>query len=308
MSEQWETKLPSLIAKIKKLKSEEPIIIKSVKSEKSEIEEDKRKNSEEDILPYYESIQNTGKCRAIRREILTENIAAVQDSRRSGMLRCFWPFSGIRLNEQFILPRMGLVFPPLIMPEIRYKLFPSRGRKRYKVSEIYSWYDKEKLNEDDMMLMLSQTKGEKRRAYEIWLTHEQDRVEEARIMFLNEDITGHRIASHWNNVENIINTFHTADPSRRAFSLLNYPLPGDYDFIKKETQMYPFGSGEILTFMFMCVYVCLRYLSYSYVFVLSCFVLLSICLNFGSTFNNFLLKKTKKFHFLFFMLFLIFVN
>ena len=241
MSEQWETKSPSLVAKIKKLKSEEPIIVKSVKTDLDEII---RKNSNEDILPYYESIQNTGKCRAVRREILTENIAAVQDSRRSGMLRCLWPFTGIRLSEQFILPRMGLMFPPLIMPEIRYKLFPSRGRRRYKISEIYGWYNKEKLNEDDMLLMLSQTKGEKRRAYEIWLTQQQDRVNEARIMFLNEDIIGHRIASHWNNVENVINTFHTADPCKRAFSLLNYPLPGDYDFIKKETQMYTFGTGE----------------------------------------------------------------
>ena len=241
VSEQWETKSPSLLAKIKKLKSEEPIIIKSVKTD---IDEDIRKNSVDDILPYYESIQNTGKCRAIRREVLTENISAVQDSRRYGMFRCFLPFTGIHLNEQFILPKIGLVFPPLIMPEIRYKLFPSRGRKRYKISEIYGWYNKEKLNEDDMLLMLSQTKGEKRRAYEIWLTHEQDRVNEARIMFLAEDKIGHRMALHWNTVENVINTFHAADPCKRAFSLLNYPLPGDYDFIKKETQMYTFGTGK----------------------------------------------------------------
>jgi hypothetical protein len=58
---------------------------------------------------------------------------------RLSMLRLLWPPGMLKKSHQFMLPKMGLVFPKVIMPEKRFKLFPTESKKRYPVSEIYSW-------------------------------------------------------------------------------------------------------------------------------------------------------------------------
>ena len=91
------------------------------------------------LLSYYESKQNTQKCIELRKKILQESINLVQGSRRFGALRTFWPLGGRKASHQFMIPNMDLIYPTLIMPEKRFLLFPSKSRKRYKISEILSW-------------------------------------------------------------------------------------------------------------------------------------------------------------------------
>lgn len=203
--------------------------------------------SVDELLPYYESIQNTGTCRALRKKILQESINTIQSSRRYCLLKVFWPFGGTKLSHQYLLPRCGLIFPKLIMPEKRFKLFPSKGRKRYKISEIMSWYNEDTLQDDDLLMFLSEVKGIKQRKYEIWLTFEPDRVEESREMFLEEDVIGHEIRTYWKTVENDLKVFAPAQAKHQMFSLASDPLPGTYGFIKEDTEEYVHGSGTYMS-------------------------------------------------------------
>ena len=212
----------------------------------------KEKTKMETLIPYYESIQNTGKCRALRKKILQESIDAVCTTRRLCTLRSLWPFCGEKFSNQFLLPKMGLIFPKLIMPEKRIKLFPSKTRKRYKISEINSWYTEAQLNDDELLMFLSEVKGLKKRKYEMWLTLEPDRVEQSREMFIEEDIIGQRMRKYWKTVEKNVRYFQTPKPNKQLFTIVNEALPGSYEYIKNDTEEYVHGSGTVLVFLYNC--------------------------------------------------------
>ena len=224
------------------------------------------------LLKYYESKQNAPKCIEIRKKILQESIDLVQGSRRFGALRTFWSFGRKKLSEQFMLPKMDLIYPSLIMPEKRFLLFPSISQKRFKISEILSWnkefdlskksdyidYDNnnnhnnhndnnddnyEGIDDDDYRMFLSEKQNMKQRNYNIWLTFEDNRISECRRMFREEDIIGRRMKSYWRNVEYKITKLQSPDRGKKSFTIVNDHLPGTYEFIKMNTPLFYHGTG-----------------------------------------------------------------
>jgi hypothetical protein len=80
VSELWETRSVTLYIELLHLK------IEDLKLENKHVKFDwniwRKEAPIESLLPFYESLQNTGKGRALRKEILQESISAIQNSRR----------------------------------------------------------------------------------------------------------------------------------------------------------------------------------------------------------------------------------
>jgi hypothetical protein len=238
-SEEWEMKSENLKNKILKLQYEDSQFPNTVE-----------KNSEEfiseipfrSILPFYESIQNTEKCRHMRMEVLQESIIALQVSRKSGKIPLNLPLNGTELNDQF---SDSITLEPEI-EEKSFLLFPSRTKSRTKISEILSWCGEEdsSYDNDDLLLLKAELKGRKKREQELWNVFEAQRLEDTRRMFAAEDREGRRMRSYWENIENQLNTFEKAEPDKRFFSLTNGFLPGTYEYITDSTTTYTHGSGN----------------------------------------------------------------
>jgi hypothetical protein len=238
-SEEWEMKSENLKNKILKLKYED-----------SQFPNTAEKNSEnfiseipfQSILPFYESIQTTEKCRHMRMEVLQESITALQVSRKSGKIPLNLPLTGTELNDQFS-------DSITLEPEIEEKsilLFPSRTKNRTKMSEILSWCGEEdsSYESDDLLLLEAELKGRKKKEQELWNVFEAQRLEDTRRMFAAEDREGRRMRSYWENIENQLNTFEKAEPDKRFFSLTNGFLPGTYEYITDNSTAYTYGSGN----------------------------------------------------------------
>ena len=249
-------------------------------------------NTTNSLLQYYESKQNAPKCIEIRKKILQESIDLVQGSRRFGALRTFWSFGRKKLSERFMLPKMDLIYPTLIMPEKRFLLFPSISQKRYKIGEILSWNtefdigkksdgirvncnnhnnnnnnihdnnnhdndadtddDYQGNDDDDYCMFHAEKLNKKQRNYNLWLTFEHNRISECRRMFREEDIIGRRMKSYWRNVEYKITKLQPPDKTKKSFTIVNDYLPGTYEFIKISTPLFYHGSGTETSFFKFC--------------------------------------------------------
>ena len=196
----------------------------------------------ESILPFYESIQNTEKCRKMRMEVLQEYITVLRNSRKSVKIPLNIPLTEIELNDQF---SDSITLEPEI-EEKSFLLFPSISQKRTKMSEILSWCGDEDMfsDYDNFMLIEAELKGRIKREKELWNILEAKRLEETRRMFAAEDREGQIFRIYWENVENQLNTFEKAEPAKRFFSLSNGFLPGTYEYITDSTTAYTHGSGN----------------------------------------------------------------
>ena len=100
------------------------------------------------------------------------------------------------------------------------------------------------MKEDDKLMFFAEVKGVKRRAYELWLTKEADRVEEARSSMLVQDVIGHRTRSYWNAREEALQLFEPAVPEKQEFALATeVPLPGTYEYLTEDVPCFEDGTG-----------------------------------------------------------------
>jgi hypothetical protein len=238
-SEEWEIKSENLKKNILQMKNEDFGLSETVENDHDEFVTE---ISFESILPFYESIQNTEKCRKMRMEVLQEYITVLRNSRKSVKIPLNTPLSEIELNDQF---SDSITLEPEI-EEKSFLLFPSISQKRTKMSEILSWCGDEDIfsDYDNFMLIEAELKGRIKREKELWNILEAKRLEETRRMFAAEDREGQILRIYWENVENQLNTFEKAEPAKRFFSLSNGFLPGNYEYITDSTTAYTHGSGS----------------------------------------------------------------
>ena len=115
--------------------------------------------STESLLPVYQSIQNNEIGQILRKEMLQETLNVIQDKRRFHMLKILWPPSVSKLSQQFVFPRMGIIFPKLVLPLRRFYLFPKHSKRRFSMNEILGWYTKDVMNEDDHLMYIAESRG-----------------------------------------------------------------------------------------------------------------------------------------------------
>ena len=93
-------------------------------------------------------------------------------------------------------------------------------------------------------MFFAEVKGVKRRAYELWLTKEAERVEEARGSMLVEDVIGSRMRTYWDARERALRVFEPAVATKEDFALATeVPLPGSYDYLTEDVPCYEYGTG-----------------------------------------------------------------
>jgi len=176
----------------------------------------------------------------IRTELIRRNIDTIMRSRRLSMLQWFSPPGAARIGNQYMFPKIGLLLPNLEMPEKRYKLFPSVSMDSYNKTEILSWYTKEELDDDDKKMIKAEALGVKLRAYLEWLSHEDERRAESRLMMLDEDRQGRISRIYWKDIDNKIQEKPVPQPKEYSYALV--PEIGNFEHILLANR-FEDGSG-----------------------------------------------------------------
>jgi len=166
----------------------------------------------------------------VRTELLRRNIDIIMKSRRLSMLQWLTPPGAARIGNQYMFPKMGLILPNLEMPEKRYKLFPSVSMDSYNKTEILSWYTKEELDSDDKKMIKAEALGVKLRAYLEWLSHEDDRRAESRLMMLDEDRWGRISRVYWKDIDTKIEE-KPAEPEPLTYNFSLLPSIANYEHV-----------------------------------------------------------------------------
>jgi hypothetical protein len=99
------------------------------------------------------------------------------------------------------------------------------------------------LDEDDILMQKAEKRGQKRRAYLEWCTHEAERVAECQRMLVVEDIRASTLRAYTNTIEAQLDSLPLEFPWQRNFALAAPNLPGDYSNFTEGTAEYVYGSG-----------------------------------------------------------------
>jgi len=202
------------------------------------------KDQKDDLLIAYENSLNSSVGVAIRIDLFKFYLNAIIKSRRQLMLNFLWPPGPARSGHQFLFPRLGLITPQIEMPDARIQVFPSKSNASYTHAQILGWYSAAELDEDDELMFEAEEDGRRRRAYLEWLSMENERCAEGRLMMLAEDKEGQIRRKYFDMMEikfGAINKL-SANQNKKEFSLTNN-LPGHYEFIQAESNVFEDGTG-----------------------------------------------------------------
>lgn len=195
------------------------------------------------LLELYDGGISTSQGQELRVALLKKNVGAIMSARKIEITRLLFPPGPMRVSHNYSLPRVGFITPALELPEKRYKLFPSRTKEAYTLGEILKWYSEEAMSSDDALLIQAQIDGEKKRAYQEWLLHEDDRQKESRLMMLEEDRRGLQYRQYWYAVEEKIVEMKKSPREDATDFVLVPDMPGDYEYLVTEVRQYEHGSG-----------------------------------------------------------------